>query len=185
MVSKILTGVVDIDLQILNHLTDDVILEELLLTHKYVYNISLNPKLWHDRIIKWYHDFPPQKGIKDFEWKKLYYKLKYQDWTALIVWAEVNNYTTLVDWIIKQETYKTFVQSNMDKLIKQFWRVPYNVVESTLIKRYNFICSHKSYFLMGTLSEKSIRKSLISGSKSTDSDVYKMFYRQLFECDIS
>jgi hypothetical protein len=53
----ILTGIVDIDFEILSY-TDDLVLEELLLTHKYVYNIRFNYKLWYDRIIKLYGNFP-------------------------------------------------------------------------------------------------------------------------------
>ena len=37
----ILTGIVDIDLEILIY-TDDLVLEELLLTHKYIYNLNYN-----------------------------------------------------------------------------------------------------------------------------------------------
>jgi hypothetical protein len=82
----ILTGIVDIDFEILSY-TDDLVLEELLLTHKYVYNIRFNYKLWYDRIIKLHNNFPFLKNLKNYEWKKLYYKLKYQDWTHIIVWA--------------------------------------------------------------------------------------------------
>ena len=140
--SQILTGLKDVDIEILANL-DDITLEEVCLTNQYASSVCHNSKLWYLKIVNNYPDFPLLKGISAVEWKKLYYKLKFQDWTAIMVWADVNNISNLIDWILKQKEYKAYFNDEIRMYIR-LTRFQHGKERlNTVIMLFNFLYNNR------------------------------------------
>ncbi|HSW76367.1 MAG TPA: hypothetical protein VLG50_04955 [Candidatus Saccharimonadales bacterium] len=145
-----LTSVKDTDLIILQNVTDDE-LEELCYSSRYFHQLCQNRILWHDRILKLYPNFPFNEKM---ELKKLYYKLKVGDWTAIAVWADYHDNVTILKWMMMLKEYKMYLINNIKKYLNILSTV-YNRKEKikVLIQMYNFIYNHRYAFTHYILGE--------------------------------
>ena len=73
-----LTKTHDTDLLILQLVTEDE-LEELCYSSQYLHHLCDTPQLWHYKILTLYPHFPFTGTLEPYVWKKLYYKIKTND----------------------------------------------------------------------------------------------------------
>lgn len=95
------------------------------------------------------------------EWKMLYYKLKYQNWTDIIIWAEHNDYDVFMDWIINNTDYINFITTKIDYLINILNNLE-NIfdIRDTLIQLFNLLYNHKFWFNNNPNYKKALLKNL-------------------------
>jgi hypothetical protein len=89
----------------------------------------------------------------------------------------------LVNWIIGQPVRGTFVYNKLSESVIKYQR---NLVNQHLIslEYYRFVCNHKSY-VFNHLNTVTFRRLLIGHCKGSQGDVFKMFYCQIFDSDLS
>jgi hypothetical protein len=142
--SQILTGLKDVDIKILSNLDDDT-LEIVCLTDQYVSTLCHDTKLWYLKIVTMYNDFPALQSLSPMTWKNLYYNLKDQDWTTLMIGIDENN-RELIDWIMKQGTYvKFFIHEFIQLITKYNNQRTARGKENVLVKFFKFLYTHRLF----------------------------------------
>lgn len=109
-----ITGNTDTDFKILL-LLDDLDLENVCYSSDHMHQLCNNSYLWYQKILTLYPDFP-LLSIETNEYKALYNKLKYQQWTDIVTWAEVNHFDALLAWILLQKDYEMYFIKTVGKL---------------------------------------------------------------------
>jgi hypothetical protein len=143
--------------------------------------------LWYLKIVNTHPDFPLIQGITAIEWKKLYYKLKYQDWTAVMVWADINNFNNLIDWILQQQEYKNFFY-NKFRMYLHMTEHQRNKLKKTkvVIMLYDFFYNHK-IMVRNLEVEKPLTYQLIINkliefieTEPELADMFKLYLKNIF-----
>src|SRR5687768_18524472 len=96
------TGNKDVDYDILLSL-DDVDLEHICHSTSVIQKLCHND-LWYRKILVSYPTLP----YMNIPYRELYYKLKYNSWTDILIYAEYNN-EILTNWVINHTNYDNYV----------------------------------------------------------------------------
>jgi len=134
----------DTDLIILQQITDDE-LEELCYSNRYFHNLCQNHALWRHKILTLYPDFPLKGYLLPEEWKKLYYKLKAGDWTAIVVWADYHHNVDVLQWMMTLPEYRQYLIQNIkNEYLKRIAQLKYKrQKQKVTIDLFNFIYNHR------------------------------------------
>lgn len=131
-----ITGNKDVDYDILLSL-NDVDLENISHVSSVIHLLCHN--LWYRKVLISYPTFP----YIEIKYRELYYKLKYNKWTDLIVYAEYMNNDILINWIINQENYNQYVKSTILKFLKNINNHHRHHKLILITNLYTFIHNHK------------------------------------------
>ena len=134
-----ITGYEDTDYEILL-LLDDLDLENLCYSSEQMHKVCENSYLWYRKILKLYPDFP--QILANYEYNALYYKLKYDQWTDIIVWADIHN-PQLLKWAMGQPNYKSFFVKSVQKILNSNMVGNYSQQRTNAIKMYQFLYTHR------------------------------------------
>ncbi len=171
------SSIKDTDLIILS-LLDDVDLENVCEANQSMHDLCLYSDLWLTKI-KALYDIP-HLDIDSKEYKALYYKLKFNQWTDIVVWAEHNHMEELSEWIIYQENYKKFYILHADTFMNSITQVERIQKKKTLaIELFKFIYTHR-LILNTTVKLKGFKKVLLNKLDDFASGEYKEVF-ELFK----
>jgi hypothetical protein len=173
--STSLTGNEDTDLYILS-MMDDVDIENLCDSNVQIHHLCL--KMWVTKIKLLYPDFPVLH-LDAMEYKALYYKLKNNKWSDVVVWAEVNNINLLSQWIIKNTNYKQYII----KTINNYYRGIDNVNRkknkiSITMSLFKFIITHRQFINSDYPQWKKFKIAIINKLielRDTEPELYDVF----------
>jgi hypothetical protein len=136
------TGNEDVDLYIMLMMIDEDI-EILCETNVYMHYLCR--KLWLNKIKLLYPNFPILK-LTYIEYKALYYKLKYNQWSDIVVYAELNN-NLLLQWLIENNNYEKYVINTVIKYLKSIGTTQAMTIQiSSAINLFKFIYTHRQLF---------------------------------------
>ncbi len=170
----VLTKIPDLDFNILMIL-DDVSLENGNEIDCYSHQLCQNKYLWYLKIKNLYPTFP-SLNLDWFVLKKLYYKLKYQNWTSIIVWAD----QTLLNWITDQSDYIKFFKNYVFQSLRL---IILSEDESIIVatQLFNFIYNHRFILDISPDFKKSVKEKLIAFSTNPFfSESAKIYYKNIF-----
>ena len=136
-----ITGNKDVDYNILLSL-DDIDMENICHASSMIRLLCHN--LWYRKVLISYPTFP----YMDIKYRELYYKLKYNKWTDVIVYAEYMNNDILINWIINQENYNQYVKSTILKFLKNINNHRLHNKLILITNLYTFIHNHKRWLFM-------------------------------------
>ena len=115
-------------------------------------------------------------------WKKLYYKIKTNDWTAIAVWADVNHHVNVLDWMLTVPSYKYYIRTY---ILKQL-----NIIEKLWIKKrktksaiqlFNFIHNHRYAIIHNIIPGFAIALSnKLEEFASEDPDLFGSYKKSIF-----
>lgn len=155
-------------------LLDDMDLENLCYLSSDIHDICNNQQLWYMKILNTYADLP----VMNVDYKILYYKLKYDQWTDLVVYAENND--LLMHWISSQPKYQKFVISKIGQ-----YQNAMATVTGSINKRKNlhqlliFLYNHKRW-LNSYLKYKAMVLHKLQGfinEEDKSSDLYQLYIK--------
>lgn len=119
---------------------EDVDIENL--CSSYVFIHSICHKLWFHKIKLLYSDFS-FLNFTSTEYKALYYKLKYNKWSDIVVYSELND-IKLSQWIIDNKSYNTYVKNTIGKYLSSINIARYKRIKIPLaIYLFKFIFTHR------------------------------------------
>ena len=165
----------DTDLIILS-LLEDGDLENICETNQAMHYLCLFPDLWFTKLRLLYSDFP-RLDINGKIYKALYYKLKYDQWTDIVVWTEHNHINTLSNWIILCKNYYIFVEKyvlNYSKIIEMASNKNKKLLAINLFK---FVYTHR--YRINLIAEPDLKITMLN---ALDRFVLTCpYYKEIFE----
>lgn len=179
----ILTSITDINFEILSHVDDDV-LENLSQSNTYYNALCHEPYLWQLKIINVY-DFFPLNGYDYLLYKQLYYKLKYKEYTSIMLWLDHNNKSDIINWLICHKDYKKYVVQKINKLFKQL-HIIRSIENKIIIADQIFISVYNHRYIIFSYLEltRAIKNKLIE----LHHDPFyvrkaQLYYKLIFNCE--
>lgn len=176
------SGIEDVDLSILLRM-DDQTLEEHCYTNDYVHQLCLSPQLWKLKIEDLYPTFPFHHQLIPIEWKKLYYKLKYKDFTAIVVWAQKNEYSDILDWLSHQKDYLNYFKYNFGKFLDSSENQSGKTQVKIIINFLNFLYNNKIFIDVYPEFRSTIKKILTNYALYVPQikDIMKVYMKSIFD----
>jgi hypothetical protein len=170
------TSLIDTDLLILYEL-DDVTLENVHEVNKRQHQLCYSTNLW--QIKCGYYDVN-NFNMKPNEYKALYYKLKYNQWSLIIEWAEKYN-QSLLEWCLYKDQYKRYLIKNI-KNLQDIINLTSGKVNKTLltVTLFKFIHCHQYNFNNNKLHSWPTFKIVVL-DKLFDLGVQNAEYKELFD----
>lgn len=170
------SSIQDTDLIILS-LLEDIDLENVCEANQSTHNLCLYPDLWITKIKSLYYDFP-YLDVDGKEYKALYYKLKYNQWTDIVVWSEHNKMKELSQWIVHQKTYENFYILHAKYLMNNIKKVNHNKKKILAIELFKFIYTHR-LILNTTLKMKGFKMVILN--KLDEYASTELYYKEIFD----
>ncbi len=130
------TGNKDVDYEILLLFTD-VELEQFCQSSKSIHYLC--DKIWYRKILHLYPTFPHLNLTID-EYRALYYKLRDQKWTDLVVYFEDNIEFNI--WLLEQKDYTNFFVKSVNIYINTIPIVSYKEKIQLIQELYTFLYNH-------------------------------------------
>lgn len=175
------TKIKDIDIEILSHLNDDV-LENLCQSNIYLNKLCHTTILWWKKITNKYTTFNINLGSDYLVYKKLYYKLKFKEYTDIVIWAYHNNKLDIIDWLLTEPDYIKFVIKTLQKIFSANNAAKTYINKTmALDKMFIFVYNHRFYVLSSALLSDAIKSKLV---EFQNDDMYgekaKLYYDLIF-----
>lgn len=149
----------DTDLYIL-FMLDDVDLENLCDSNLHMKKLCL--RLWLPKIKLLYPDFP-FLNLDAMEYKALYYKLKNNKWSDIVVWADVNNINILSQWIINNKDYDRYIMKTIINYYTAVEKVHRKKNKTSItLSMFKFIMTHRQLINSGDSRWKKFKIVLIN-----------------------
>lgn len=139
-----LTYIKDIDIVILSYI-DDNNLESISQINKYLNNLYYSPYLWQLKIIKKHIDFPIINGYNYMLYKKLYYKLKFKQYTDIIIWCDNNGMLDIINWLINNYNYKKYFIESVQTFLYQITKLYINNRVIATDNLFNFLYNNRFF----------------------------------------
>lgn len=134
------TGNEDTDLYILSLMEDEDV-ENLCDANTTMHHLC--KKIWIHKIKLLYPDFPLNLAEQN---KAMYYKLKYNKWSDIVTWTEINH-VPLSKWIINNPIYSNYVMSTISKQLNAIHVAREKYIKTPLaIALFKFIYTHRQLF---------------------------------------
>jgi hypothetical protein len=155
-------------------LMDDASLENLSYTNHYWHELTKN--IWFYKCQNQY--LVPSCGLKNFEYKSLYFKMKYNQWNHIVQWVDVHQNKLLMDYIYNNEYYAKW----LNEMIKNTVTNHNQLCKTTiLIKYYNLYFTHFYYINKASYKKQEWMINKNNMLSSFDYFVHNTFLYQMIQ----